>query len=92
MNDSLSSYLTNQSFQATQIDSYISNKRKISCGVPQGSVLGGPLYFLIYINDLHKCSDIFDFHLFADDTSLLYANKSLASRASVINNELNASY
>ena len=70
-------YLSDR-FQSTQIDSNISHKRKISFGVPQGSVLG-PLLFLIYINDIPNCSEIFDFHLFADDTNLIYADKSLKS-------------
>ena len=42
---------------------------------------------LIHINDIDKCSDIFDFHLFADESSLLYADKILTSLETV-NNEL----
>ena len=69
------------------IDSNLSAINKISCGAPQGSVLG-PLFFLIYINDFHNSSAKFSFYLFADDTNLLYADKNLKSLEKTLNNEL----
>ena len=73
--------------QSTQIGSTVSDKEEIVCGVPQGSVLG-PLLFLIYVNDIYRCSQIFDFYLFADDTNLLYSNKDLKDLETVVNEEL----
>ena len=86
INDWFSSYLLGRS-QVTEVDTYLSSKSQISCGVPQGSVLG-PLLFLIYINDIHNSSDKLSFYLFADDTNLLYADKNLKSLEETVNNEL----
>ena len=48
----------------------------------------GPLLFLLYINDISYSSNQFNFFLFADDTSLLYANKNPRSLEAVVNKEL----
>ena len=45
----------------------------ITCGVPQGSIVG-PLLFILYINDIENVSDILNPILFADDTSFFHAH------------------
>lgn len=60
----------------------------IQNGVPQGSILG-PILFLLYINDIEKCSKFFSFILFADDTNIFYSNKCLKTATDVIQKEIN---
>ena len=80
------SYL-NQRTQIVAMNGVDGNELTINCGVPQGSVLG-PLLFLIYINDIYQSSQILPFQLFADDPSILLANKNLEILEQTRNSEL----
>ena len=59
----------------------------INCGVPQGSVLG-PLFFLLYINDLQKCLKYGRSFIFADDTALLVSHTTLNALRKRLNIDL----
>ena len=64
-----------------------SDELTISCGVPQGSVLG-PLLFLIYVNDFANCSKLLEFNLYADDSNLFYKSNTLLALQTDLNKEL----
>jgi hypothetical protein len=70
-------YLTGR-FQRVKIKdvhgrNHFSSWKRVSTGVPQGSLLG-PLLFIIYVNDLSKCIPIKLFQ-FADDTAAVIRNR-----------------
>ena len=82
------SYLSNRE-QLVCINGHNSDFLSITCGVPQGSILG-PLLFLLYINDLPNTSKLLSFHLFADDTNIYFSRKNLNDIELILNQELHA--
>ena len=68
------SYLSNRN-QIVNVNNTESDPSIVTCGVPQGSILG-PLLFLCYINDMEFCmSSECKLLLYADDCAILYSNK-----------------
>ena len=78
----LSSYLEN-SFNGTD-----SGFLHVSCGVPQGSIIG-PSLFLLYVNDLCNVSTRLTSILFADDTSCFIEGTDLSDMCIQISTEMN---
>ena len=79
------SYLTNRK-QTVHINNTYSLQQTLTCGVPQGSILG-PLLFSIYINDLPKASK-FETRLYADDTALMLSEVKINELNENVNREL----
>merc|ERR1712013_573928 len=82
----IESYLTDRQ-QCVQINNAISDLDYVSHGVPQGSILG-PLFFLLYINDIAESSDVLKFYLFADDTAIFLSHKDPKTLETIMNQEL----
>ena len=81
------SYLADRQ-QVCCVNGVVSSTKTISCGVPQGSILG-PLLFLIYDNDMPKCLGYGTARLFADDTNLTFTSCSLPVLQNKMSNDLN---
>ena len=84
------SYLCNRSQKCT-VNGALSSASKLTCGVPQGSILG-LLFFLIYINDLPNCLDISRAKMFADDTNITVPGCTFAELEQATNSELTNLY
>ena len=82
-----SSYLENR-YQFIELATKSSVQRPITCGVPQGSVLG-PLLFLIYINDISSSLKTSKAINFADDSTIYHSGSNIKTLYQHMNVDLN---
>ena len=83
----IQNYLSNRK-QITLVNGTKSHEVDISCGVPQGSILG-PLLFLLFINDLPTVIKGSKLKLYADDAVLYTSQNSIekTKKLQIQNNE-----
>ena len=81
------SYLTGRTQKVFYNGILSDNNCEISCGVPQGSILG-PLLYLIYVNDCDKSLRHSNAILYADDTTLIVSAKSYSDLYKFMNEDL----
>ena len=73
--------------QFVNYNDHSSRTQPITIGVPQGSILG-PLFFICFMNDFSKSSQLLFSILFADDTTVLLEGKEYEVLIMALNNEL----
>ena len=80
------SYLSNRSQQVV-IEGVLSDPAKVNIGVPQGSILG-PLLFILFVNDFPSVVNSSEVDLYADDTTICAAGKTVSAIKNVLNSDL----
>ena len=81
-----SSYLSSRK-QFVDVQGTFSSEESVSCGMPQGSILG-PLLFTLYVNDMSSAVGC-DLCLYADDSMLLVSGKNVEEIEKTLTNEMN---
>ena len=69
------------------LTNHLSSASPLSCGVPQGSIIGS-LLFLIYINELPNCLTVGSPRMYADDTNVTFSAATIPDLESQINSDL----
>ena len=82
------SYLENR-FQYCKINGKVSKTEAVTCGAPQGSCLG-PLFFLVFTNNLPNCFEKSDVSMYAADTCSYYSFDSVDAMKQAIDADLTA--
>jgi len=66
----LRSYLSDRR-QCVEVGDTRSDWEAVTCGVPQGSILG-PLLFVLYVNDINSTLSHCKYHMYADDLQIYH--------------------
>ena len=82
----INSYLTGR-HQYVSVNNVLSEAMPIRYGVPQGSV-PGPLFFILYINDLQNCLKYGKSYIFEDDTAINVSHSDLKALKKRLNIDL----
>ena len=80
------SYLHNRK-QRTRVNGLTSSKKTITQGVPQGSILG-PLFYILYANDIAKVVHKNKVVFYADDTVIYSSGKNVKKLVAKIQKDL----
>ena len=82
----VASYLS-QRYQYVSYAGFDSGRGAVECGVPQGSVLG-PLFFILYVNDMVRACPELGLVLFADDTNIFAEDRDVRQLFKKVNEGL----
>ena len=82
------SYLTSRK-HCCILEGERSSVEEVTCGIPQGSCLG-PLLFLIYINDLPLELDNCGTSIFANDSGIMAASKTVNELQSLLQKDIDS--
>lgn len=67
----VSSFLSDR-IQQVKLNNKTSTALNVTCGVPQGSILG-PILYAIYTCNFHTCLSYCGYHYYADDTQIYHS-------------------
>ncbi len=73
--------------QHTIVNNHKSSSGNLTCGVPQGSILG-PLFFILYVNSLPAVLSQSSVFLYADDTAIAVHGENTDQILNTLNQEL----
>ena len=82
----LMSFIRNRKY-FVNVNGMNSDTKTLNIGVGQGSTLG-PMFFLLFVNDMKECSLLIEFIQFADDTTILFSCKDFLELQSILESEI----